>query len=91
MCNYSNVGIGRAHPQTVPTKLGAWNLSQEVSCSAEALRVSFTGTKRLGPTPHHNPPTTKLYTWHNALRQVKCQVKWFYLSFQPYTVVYSTQ
>uniref|UniRef100_A0A3Q0SB86 HTH HARE-type domain-containing protein n=1 Tax=Amphilophus citrinellus TaxID=61819 RepID=A0A3Q0SB86_AMPCI len=39
-----------------------------MSWYAEALRVPFTGTKGPSKTPpHHNPPSIKLYTWHNAV------------------------
>jgi len=50
-------------------KVGNMKLSK-MSWYAEALRVPFTGTKGPKTTPHHNPPSTKLYTWHNAVRQV---------------------
>uniref|UniRef100_A0A3B4CFI5 Myosin binding protein C, cardiac n=1 Tax=Pygocentrus nattereri TaxID=42514 RepID=A0A3B4CFI5_PYGNA len=53
-------------------KVESMKLSK-ISWSAEALIVCFNGTKGPGPTPEeqpHNPPSTKLYTWHNAVRQV---------------------
>ena len=40
---HSHVGTWRGHPQTVPTKLGAWNCT-EMSWYADALRVPLTGT-----------------------------------------------
>ena len=75
---HSHVGTGRGHPQNVPTKLGAWNcpislgmLKHSEFLSLE-LRLSTSGAKPSSwkTTPHLNPPSTKLYTWHNAHRQV---------------------
>ena len=55
-------------------KVGSMELAR-ISWYGEAFRVPFTGTKGSSPapekqTPHHNPSSTKLYTWHNAVRQV---------------------
>ena len=50
-------------------KVGSVELSN-ISWDAEVFRVPFTGTKGPSPTPEKQPPSTKLYTWHNAVRQV---------------------
>ncbi len=55
-------------------KVGSMEFSK-ISWYAEAFRVPFTGTKGPSPapektTPHHNPLSTKLHSWHNAVRQV---------------------
>ena len=47
-------------------KVGSMKLSN--ISYGDAFRVPLIGTK--GPTSHHNPLSTKLHTWHNAVRQV---------------------
>lgn len=55
---------------------GIWPMEfhTKISWYAEALRVSFTVTKRPSSwktSPHHNHhPSTQLYTWNNAIRKV---------------------
>ena len=55
--------------------LQRWSMElSSISWYAEAFRVSFTGTKGPSPAPekqpHHSPSSIRLYTWHNAVRQV---------------------
>ena len=53
-------------------KVGAWNCPTSLSMlkHSEFLSLELRGqASSWRTTPHHNPPSTKLYTWHNAVRQ----------------------
>ena len=68
---HSYVGTGRGHPQTVPTKLEAWNCPTSLGMLKHTEFLSLelkVQTQLLKNNPNHNPPSTKLHTWHNAVR-----------------------
>lgn len=64
----SHVGRRRGHPETVPTKLE--NLSES------SFHQKWRSEPKSWTTPHHTSPSSKLYNWQDAIKQVL-------LSWQP--------
>jgi len=68
-----SVQASQAPPHQTCSSMSLWTLLEQEGVipklNVEALRIPFTGTKGPSPTPEKQPHI-KLYTWHNAVRQV---------------------